>query len=77
MKNPFYNRDAHTRQTMPRWLVYDELVLTSKAFMRTVTEIKPDWLVEIAPHYYSKRELDDVASKKLPKGAGRSGPDAG
>jgi pre-mRNA-splicing factor ATP-dependent RNA helicase DHX16 len=31
-------------------VVYHELVLTSKEFMRTVSEIKPDWLVELAPH---------------------------
>lgn len=35
-----------------RWVVYHELVLTSKEFMRTVSEIKADWLVELAPHYY-------------------------
>lgn len=34
----------------PQWVVYHELVLTSKEFMRTVSEIKPDWLVELAPH---------------------------
>lgn len=25
--------------------------------MRTVSEIKPEWLVEVAPHYYNRREL--------------------
>ena len=53
-------------------MVYHELVLTSKEYMRTVSEIKPAWLVEIAPHYYSKRELADESEKKLPKGQGRA-----
>ena len=57
---------------MPRWVIYHELVLTSKEFMRTVSEIKPQWLLEIAPHYYSKKELADEAAKKLPKGLGKA-----
>ena len=32
--------------------MYHELVFTSKEYMRQVVEIKPEWLVEIAPHYY-------------------------
>lgn len=39
--------------------------------MRTVSEIKPEWLVEIAPHYYSKKDIADDG-KKLPKGKGRA-----
>ena len=31
-------------------------------------EIKPDWLLEVAPHYYKAAELKDDSSKKLPKG---------
>lgn len=42
---------------LPRWVVYHELVLTTKEYMRTVSEIKPEWLVEVAPHYYSRKEL--------------------
>ena len=59
-------------QVMPRWVIYHELVMTTKEFMRTVSEIKPSWLIEIAPHYYSKKELDDPSAKKLPKGVGRA-----
>ncbi|KAH7825250.1 RNA helicase family protein [Monocercomonoides exilis] len=36
----------------PVWVLYNEFVLTKKNFIRTVTEIKPEWLVEIAPEYY-------------------------
>ena len=59
-------------QALPRWVVYHELVLTSKEFMRTCSEIKPGWLVEIAPHYYSKQDVLDEG-KKLPKGKGKAG----
>ena len=30
-------------------------MLTTKEYMRVVSEIKPEWLVDIAPHYYSKK----------------------
>jgi HrpA-like RNA helicase len=59
-------------QAQPRWVVYHELVMTAKAYMRTVSDIKPEWLVEIAPHYYSKKELIDESSKKMPKTIGRA-----
>jgi len=35
-------------------------------------EIKPEWLVEIAPHYYNKKDIDDDAGKKLPKAVGKA-----
>jgi pre-mRNA-splicing factor ATP-dependent RNA helicase DHX16 len=54
-------------QSLPRWVVYHELVFTSKEFMRQVIEISPQWLVEIAPHYYKQKDVEDEASKKMPK----------
>lgn len=34
------------------WVVYNEFVLTSKNYVRTVTAVKPEWLLDIAPNYY-------------------------
>lgn len=34
------------------WVVYNEFVLTSKNYIRTVTAVKPEWLIDIAPTYY-------------------------
>ncbi|KAL3343125.1 hypothetical protein AABB24_026940 [Solanum stoloniferum] len=59
-------------QVLPRWVVYHELVLTTKEYMRQVTELKPDWLVEIAPHYYQLKDVEDSSSKKMPHGTGRA-----
>ena len=53
-----------------RWLVYFELVFTTKEFMRQVIEIESGWLLEVAPHYYKEKELDDSAAKKMPKKRG-------
>lgn len=36
----------------PEWVLYHEFVLTSQNYIRTVTSIHGEWLVELAPHYY-------------------------
>ncbi|CAB03845.1 putative pre-mRNA-splicing factor ATP-dependent RNA helicase mog-4 [Caenorhabditis elegans] len=59
----------------PRWVVYFELVFTSKEFMREMSEIESGWLLEVAPHYYKGRELEDATNKKMPKNKGKSGKD--
>ncbi|XP_051114585.1 pre-mRNA-splicing factor ATP-dependent RNA helicase DEAH1-like [Andrographis paniculata] len=59
-------------QVLPRWVVYHELVLTTKEYMRQVSELKPEWLVEIAPHYYQMKDVEDGVSKKMPRGVGRA-----
>ncbi|KAM0833501.1 hypothetical protein ACQ4PT_064227 [Festuca glaucescens] len=75
VKNPqtvFVHPSSGLAQLLPRWVIYHELVLTTKEYMRQVTELKPEWLVEIAPHYYQLKDVDDTGSKKLPKGQGRA-----
>ncbi|KAE9610513.1 hypothetical protein Lal_00029642 [Lupinus albus] len=52
----------------PRWVIYHELVLTTKEYMRQATELSPDWLVEIAPHYYQLKDVEDSVSKKTLRG---------
>ncbi|KAJ8096873.1 P-loop containing nucleoside triphosphate hydrolase protein [Lipomyces tetrasporus] len=34
------------------WVIYNEFVLTTKNYIRTVTTIKPEWLFELAPAYF-------------------------
>ncbi|KAH8557096.1 P-loop containing nucleoside triphosphate hydrolase protein [Umbelopsis sp. PMI_123] len=56
------------REKRPRWVIYYELVLTSKEFMRQVLEIQPEWLMEVAPHFYKQEDLDNLDDKKkMPK----------
>ncbi|EIN04072.1 P-loop containing nucleoside triphosphate hydrolase protein [Punctularia strigosozonata HHB-11173 SS5] len=65
----------------PEWVIFNEFVLTTRPYIRTVTEIKPEWLLEYAPQYYdlssfpegeTKRALVRVANKKAGKFAGRT-----
>lgn len=51
----------------PRWVVYFELAYTTKEYMRQVAPIQPDWLIEIAPHYYQENDVEDAKTKKMPK----------
>ncbi|KAG5459128.1 MAG: hypothetical protein BJ554DRAFT_507, partial [Olpidium bornovanus] len=59
----------------PKWVVYFELVLTSKEFMRQVIAVEPEWLLEAAPHFYKSSELQDD-SKKMPKAPSAVRPQA-
>ncbi|XP_074655901.1 pre-mRNA-splicing factor ATP-dependent RNA helicase DHX16-like isoform X2 [Tubulanus polymorphus] len=59
----------------PRWIIYHELVFTTKEFMRQVIEIENSWLMEVAPHYYKATELEDGSGKKMPKNTGKARED--
>uniref|UniRef100_K7FZK1 Activating signal cointegrator 1 complex subunit 3 n=1 Tax=Pelodiscus sinensis TaxID=13735 RepID=K7FZK1_PELSI len=64
-------------EEQPRWLIYHELVFTTKEFMRQVIEIDSTWLLEVAPHYYKAKELEDASAKKLPKKVGKTREELG
>ena len=59
-------------EEQPRWMIYFELVFTTKEFMRQVIEIEPSWLMEVAPHYYKSKEIEDSTTKKMPKNTGKT-----
>ncbi|KAJ1521071.1 hypothetical protein ONE63_002777 [Megalurothrips usitatus] len=59
-------------EDLPRWVLYHELVFTTKEFMRQTIEIESKWLLEVAPHYYKARELEDSTNKKMPKVLGKA-----
>uniref|UniRef100_A0A3Q3FST6 Pre-mRNA-splicing factor ATP-dependent RNA helicase DHX16 n=1 Tax=Labrus bergylta TaxID=56723 RepID=A0A3Q3FST6_9LABR len=64
-------------EEQPRWLIYHELVFTTKEFMRQVIEIDSGWLLEVAPHYYKSKELEDSSSKKMPRKQGKTKEELG
>ena len=58
----------------PRWVIFYELVLTSKEYMRSDMPVEPEWLVEAAPHFYKRKDLDALGTnRKMPKGEGKAG----
>ena len=36
------------------------------------TQLLGKWLVEVAPHYYKDKEIEDSTTKKMPKKIGKS-----
>lgn len=54
-------------------VLYNEFVLTSRNYIRTVTDIKGEWLIDVSPHYYdlsnfppgeARRALERLYNKK-------------
>ena len=46
--------------------MYNEFVLTSKNYIRTVSEIKPEWLFEMSDEYFDLNEFrQSEARRKL------------
>lgn len=52
-------------------VIYYELVLTNKEYMRSCMPIRPQWLNEVAPHFHKKKDLEQIEDKKVSKNVGR------
>ena len=50
------------RRALPECVVYAEILLTSKQYMRTVTAIKAEWLTELLPGVYKRRQASGAGS---------------
>jgi len=48
----------------PEWVVYHELVLTSKEYMREVTAIEAKWLVEVAGRFFKLCDPNILSKRK-------------
>lgn len=51
----------------PEWVLYHEFVLTSRNYVRTVSEVDGDWLLELGAHYYDlsnypEKDVDTLRS---------------
>ncbi|KAF4461739.1 ATP-dependent RNA helicase DHX8 [Fusarium albosuccineum] len=46
------------------WVVYHELVLTTREYMRWTTSIEAKWLVEVAPTFFKVAGTDGTMSKR-------------
>ncbi|KAG4079462.1 hypothetical protein HA402_005159 [Bradysia odoriphaga] len=71
-QNVMIHPNSSLFEELPRWVLYHELVFTTKEYMRQVIEIESKWLLEVAPHYYKPKELEDSTNKKMPKTLGRA-----
>jgi len=60
--------------TQPEWVLFNEFVLTTRPYVRTVSTVNPEWLLQVAANYYdidswkdgeAKRSLSRVREKLL------------
>lgn len=61
----------------PEWVLYNEFVLTSKNFVRTVIQVRGEWLLEIAGGYYdvktfpkseARTQLERITNRRTQRG---------
>ncbi|XP_052248840.1 LOW QUALITY PROTEIN: ATP-dependent RNA helicase DHX8-like [Dreissena polymorpha] len=48
----------------PEWVIYHELVMTTKEYMREVTAMDPKWLVEFAPKFFKFSDPTRLSKQK-------------
>ncbi|GAM26966.1 hypothetical protein SAMD00019534_101410, partial [Acytostelium subglobosum LB1] len=48
----------------PDWVIYHELVMTTKEYMREVISIDPKWLVELAPNFFKMSDPNKLSKRK-------------
>jgi ATP-dependent RNA helicase DHX8/PRP22 len=51
-------------QRNPEWVIYHELVQTTKEYMREITVIEPAWLVEFAPKFFKMADPNALSRSK-------------
>mmetsp|Transcript_33661 Transcript_33661/g.95228 ORF Transcript_33661/g.95228 Transcript_33661/m.95228 type:complete len:1172 (-) Transcript_33661:83-3598(-) len=51
-------------QRQPDWVIYHELVLTTKEYMRECTVIDPKWLTELAPRFFKQADPHKLTRRK-------------
>ncbi|KAG2129133.1 P-loop containing nucleoside triphosphate hydrolase protein [Suillus clintonianus] len=56
--------------TQPEWVIFNEFVLTTRPYLRTVTDVRPEWLLEYAPLYFDLKNWPNSDAKPR---AGESG----
>jgi len=49
----------------PEWCLYNEFVLTSKNYVRTVTDVQGEWLLDIAANYYNMADFPTCEAKRV------------
>ncbi|XP_053991865.1 uncharacterized protein LOC128883485 [Hylaeus volcanicus] len=59
-----YQQRKNESIVRPLLVIYAELVLTTKEYMRNLIEVYPEWLASAAPHFFKPEELLTDSRKK-------------
>jgi len=49
----------------PEWVLYNEFVLTTKNYIRTCTDVKAEWLIQLAGNYYDMSNFPNCEAKRV------------
>jgi len=49
----------------PDYVVYHELIMTSKEYMQCVTSVDPQWLAEMGPMFFSLKHMNGALTADL------------
>jgi ATP-dependent RNA helicase DHX8/PRP22 len=60
----YIHPDSALFQRQPGWVIYHELVMTTKEYMRGVTLMDPKWLVELAPRFFQVADPTKMSKRK-------------
>lgn len=64
-QNPVYiHPSSSVFNKNPEWVIYHELVLTTKEYMRNIMVIDAKWLIELAPSFYKKADPNRMTKAK-------------
>lgn len=48
----------------PDWIVYHELVMTTKEYLRDCCTVEPHWLIQLAPHLFKHADTTRLSKRK-------------
>lgn len=60
----FIHPSSSLFHTQPEWVIYHEVVLTTKEYMREVMAIESKWLVELAPRFFRTGDPTKLSRRK-------------
>eukprot|EP00927_Polykrikos_kofoidii_P050270 TRINITY_DN44187_c0_g1_i1.p1 TRINITY_DN44187_c0_g1~~TRINITY_DN44187_c0_g1_i1.p1 ORF type:complete len:723 (+),score=116.25 TRINITY_DN44187_c0_g1_i1:84-2252(+) len=52
-------------QQKPDWIIFNEYIVTSRHFVRILTQVRPEWLADLAPNYYDLKTLPQKSEGRL------------
>jgi ATP-dependent RNA helicase DHX8/PRP22 len=63
-QNVFIHPSSALFHAQPEWVIYHEVVLTTKEYMREVIAVESSWLVELAPRFFRKADPNKLSRHK-------------
>lgn len=53
-----------TLDPAPEWVLFNEFILTTRPYIRTVTAVRAEWLLDLAPEYFALTSFPDGETKR-------------